>query len=72
MLSSCQLCGLNSYEAHLCIFLAFPLVIYISRQVCIGNGHHGGRVFCHACLYEHVACRALILFELQLPAGYQA
>lgn len=35
VLSSCQLCGLNSYEAHLCIFLAFPLVIYISRQVCI-------------------------------------
>lgn len=35
VLSYCQLCGLNSYEAHLCIFLAFPLVIYISRQVCI-------------------------------------
>lgn len=53
-------------------FLAFPLVIYIYRQVLSETVTMEEEVLCHACLYEHATCKALILFELQLPAGYQA
>lgn len=75
VLSYCQLCGLNSYEAHLCIFFSIStcnLYRQTSLYILSETVTMEEEVFCHACLYEHVACKALILFELQLPAGYQA